>query len=70
MWIKKLILFRRTFWSLLAEALLPVLFVLVGFMIMRFEQFSQSNPKVHETKLFPLPQRLLVNQEPIIRYDF
>ena len=62
---------KRSFFSLLLEALIPVLFVGVGFWIMQLTFFYDSPPREIKTSLFPLPQRILVNLEPVIKtHDF
>ena len=58
---------KRSFFSLLLEALIPVLFVGVGFWIMQLTFFYDSPPREIKTSLFPLPQRILVNLEPVVK---
>ena len=67
---KRIILIKRSFFPLIAEALVPVLFVAFGFWIMSLTFFIDSPAREIQTKLFPLPQRILVNQEPVIKHEY
>ena len=64
---KRIIMIKRSFFSLLLEALIPVLFVGFGFWIMQLTFFYDSPAREIKTSLFPLPQRILVNLEPVIK---
>lgn len=67
---KRCTLMCRNWLGLLFEIFTPVLFVLIGFIIIQITLLYPSPPRTHMTKLFPLPQHILVNEEPIIRNTF
>jgi len=52
---KRCILFRRQYTYLLLEAFVPVLFVLIGLLILQVSLLFDSPARVIETKMYPLP---------------
>jgi hypothetical protein len=57
---------RRWRTVLLSEFLAPIIFVLIGVWITQIKFFYDSPPRLLQTKLYPLPQRLLMNSEPVL----
>ena len=60
---------KRGFKNMIFEILTPVLFVIAGFGLIKLTFLNQSPERKLQTKLFPLPQRILVNEYPIIDSD-
>jgi len=52
---------------MVVEVVTPVLLVAIGFIFAKLVFFYDSPSKEISTKLFPLPQHILMNREPIIR---
>lgn len=52
------------------ELIVPVLLVSIGFAFTQIQFFYESPARRLETKLFPLPQRIVMNREPVIRTTF
>jgi hypothetical protein len=57
---------RRWRTVLLSEFLAPILFVLIGVWITQLQFYYDSPARLLQTKLYPLPQRILMNQEPVL----
>jgi hypothetical protein len=57
---------RRWKTVVVSECLTPILFVLIGILITQLRFFYDSPPRRIETKMYPLPQRILMNQEPVL----
>lgn len=55
--------------SLLFEIIAPVLFVSAGFGIIQLTFLYSSPEREISTKLYPLPQSILVNTEPVLITD-
>ena len=58
----------RTWRSLCFEILAPVMFVAAGFALMKLTFLFGSPDREITTKLFPLPQRIIVNTEPVLHF--
>ena len=67
--IKRCIIMFRTWRSLCFEILAPVMFVAAGFALMKLTFLFPSPDREISTKLFPLPQKILVNTEPVLTTD-
>lgn len=68
--IKRCTIMCRGWRSLLFEIIAPVMFVAAGFGIIKLTFLYESPDRVISTKIFPLPQDILVNSEPVIHTDF
>ena len=64
---KRCIHFRRQYTYLLLEAFVPVLFVLIGLLILQVSLLFDSPARIISTKMYPLPQQILMNEEPVMR---
>ena len=64
---KRFILERRR-WRivLFSEIIIPVLFVLIGLWITQIKTYYDSPGRVLKTSLYPLPQRIIMNSEPVL----
>ena len=56
--------------SLLFEIIAPTLFVAAGFGIIKLTFLYESPEREISTKIFPLPQEILVNSEPVMNEAF
>jgi len=59
-------LMRRGWKNLIFETITPVMFVIAGFGLISLTFLYPSPERRIQTKLFPLPQRILVNEYPVI----
>lgn len=56
--------------SLLFEIIAPVMFVAAGFGIIKLTFLYESPEREITTKLFPLPQEIIANTEPVLQTAF
>ena len=68
--IKRCTIMFRGWRSLLFEIIAPVMFVAAGFGIIKLTFLYESPERVISTKMFPLPQEILVNTEPVLQTAF
>jgi hypothetical protein len=60
-------MFRRQSAYFLLEAIVPVIFVLIGLLILQVSLLIDSPSRKIDTKMYPLPQQLYMNTEPVLR---
>ena len=68
--IKRCTMCFRGWRSLLFEMIAPVIFVAAGFGIIKLTFLYESPEREITTKLYPLPQDIIVNAEPVLRWGF
>jgi hypothetical protein len=66
LFIKRVHIYKRNFKGLLNEIFIPVLLVCCGFAIAKLEFFFDSPSRTITPNLFPLQQRILVNNNTFV----
>ena len=66
LFLKRFYIYRRNRRGLVIEVLIPVLLVLIGFAFSKVQFFNPQPDRLLVPSLYPLKQRILVNQDPII----
>ena len=62
LFLKRFWTYRRNYKGLIVEIFIPVLLVLIGFAFSKVQFFFDSPERPLDVSLFPLKQRILVNQ--------